>query len=61
MDVIGHDDKIIQDDVFIMIWQVIPRELNDLPQFIQYHLFTHDLAKQRRTVFGDDGNEITTF
>ena len=42
MHMIRHDAKHIQFDMGIMIWQIMPRMLHNLPALAQFHLNIHN-------------------
>ena len=57
---IGHDDKCINVNTWIMCRDFIPDGLNHSPRIIQAHFPIRDIAKQAFPILGANGHEIRT-
>ena len=61
MDVIRHDDKCIQNHVFIMVNQILPARCDDTAVIIQNHLAILNLSQNRLTTLHTNRYKIGTF
>jgi len=58
MNVVGHNYEFVQDDIFIMIWQIIPAMQNNFSNFIQQHFAVYDFTKKIFAVVCNNGDKI---
>jgi hypothetical protein len=61
MHMVGHNDTGIHRNIGKPPPQSLPFAAGNLTQAVQPDLLIHNLAKQRVTVLGDDGNEICSW
>jgi hypothetical protein len=55
---IWHDNKSVEDDVWIVVWQIVPYFPNYATAFVQLHYTLRDCAKKKMLVLGANRNEV---
>ena len=58
MDVIGHDDKYVNIDIWEMFWDINPGLFNNLTDLVQYNLTIDYFTKEILSLMADNRHEI---
>ncbi len=58
MDMVRHDDESVQSGVGEVAWDGIPADMGGLAAVVQTHFTIGNVAEERETLKGADGDEI---